>query len=107
MKCSGGIYNSANLPGQRAWHKAKKDRGVAAKTECSANAVMSGIDALLKTVKMIHFQSNHLQYTLRCPQKVYIVSKPLQKMFFTLKMELKLQPRRVSITSRIWLLRIL
>lgn len=55
---------------------------------------------------MIHFQSNHLQYTLKCPQKVYIVSKTLQKMFFTLKMELNFQPRRVSITSRIWLLKI-
>lgn len=50
MKCSGGIYNSANLLGQRAWRKAKKDRGVAAKIECSANAVTSGIDALLKTL---------------------------------------------------------
>lgn len=34
---------------------------------------------------MIHFQSNHLQYTLKCPQKVYIVSKTLQKMFFHLE----------------------
>lgn len=50
---------------------------------------------------MIHFQSNHLQYTLRCPQKVYIVSKPPLKMFFTLKMELNFQPGRLSITNAI------
>lgn len=50
MKCSGGIYNSANLLDQKAWPKAKKDRGVAAKIECSINAVTSSIDALLKTL---------------------------------------------------------
>lgn len=50
---------------------------------------------------MIHFQSNHLLHTLGCPQKVYIVSKPLLKMFFTLKMVLNFQPERVSITNGI------
>ena len=53
---------------------------------------------------MIHFQSNNLQYTIRCPQKVYIVSKWLLNMFFTLKMELNFQPRRISITNGIWLI---
>lgn len=44
------IYNSTNLLCQGAWHTAKKDRGVAGQIERSANAVMPGTGALLKTL---------------------------------------------------------
>ncbi len=47
---TGGIYNSTNLLCQGAWHTAKRDRGVASQIERSANAVMSGTGALLKTL---------------------------------------------------------
>lgn len=51
INCSTGwIYNSANLLSQGAWHKAKKDRGVAGLIERSANVVMPGTGALLKTL---------------------------------------------------------
>lgn len=45
-----GIYNSANLPCQGAWHTAKKDRGVAGQIECSADAEMPCTGALLNTL---------------------------------------------------------
>lgn len=101
--------NSTNLRCQGAWHTAKRDRGVVSQIECSANACCNAWHwCIVKdTVKMIHFQSNTLQYTIRCPQKVYIVSKRLLNMFFTLKTELNFQPMRVSITNGIWLITIL
>lgn len=72
MSCTDGIYNSTNLRCQEAWHAAKRDRG-------SAGASLLALPCLADTsivqdVKMIHFQSNHRQHTIRCPQKVYIVS---------------------------------
>lgn len=44
------IYNSTNLPCQGAWHTANRDRGVTAQIESSANVVMPGTGALLKTL---------------------------------------------------------
>lgn len=46
----GGIYNSTNLRCQGGWHIAKRDRRVVSQIECSANVVMPGTGALLKTL---------------------------------------------------------
>ena len=72
----GRIYNSTNLVCQGAWHTAKTDRGVAGPDTALCQCCNAWHGCIVKdTVKMIHFQSNNLQYTIRCPQKVYIVSK--------------------------------
>lgn len=84
------IYSSTNLRCQEAWHGTKRDRGAAGQKESwCCNAWHRCI--VKDTVKMIHFLSNNLQYTTRCPQKVYIASKWLLNVFFTLKLELQTQ----------------
>lgn len=51
-------------------------RGIEGVPGQSASAAMPALAdrRIVQDVKMIHFQSNHRQHTIRCPQKVYIVS---------------------------------
>lgn len=67
-----GIYNSTNLRCQGAWQAAKRDRGSAGAGQPVLRCLADR--RIVQGVKMIHFQSNHRQHTIRCPQKVYIVS---------------------------------
>lgn len=68
------IYNSTNLGCQGAWHAAKRDRRSVGPVGALCQCCHAWHWCIVEDVKMIHVQSNHLQHTIRCPQRVYIVS---------------------------------